>query len=182
MPFTCSGLRQVTSPLRAAVFSSAKREKKDKSGGLLRGLNKSHGHQAPSAGPDTQKWLNPRSFSSAPPLTDLSQCCFVCYTFSVPRSSVMSDPVDYSPPGSSVPGTFPARILECVAISSSRRSSQPRDQTFICRFAGGFFTAEPLGKSSSQCYLEGKGHGVWYLLLMRTAIRGVANSQTRLSD
>ena len=41
------------------------------------------------------------------------------------------DPVDYSPPGSSVHGIFQARILEWVAISFSRRSSRPRDQTQI---------------------------------------------------
>ena len=34
-----------------------------------------------------------------------------------------------SPPGSSVPGIIQARILEWVAISSSRESSRPRDQT-----------------------------------------------------
>ena len=107
---------------------------------------------------------------AAPPLTDLSQCCLVCYTFSELWGLVVYDPVDYSPPVSSIPGIFPARILEWVAISSSRRSSQSRDQTFISRFAGRFFTAEPLRKSSSQCYPEGKGHGVWYLLLM-TAVR-----------
>ena len=41
------------------------------------------------------------------------------------------DPVDYSLPGSSVHGILQAKILECVAILSSRGSSQPRDQTRI---------------------------------------------------
>ena len=40
-----------------------------------------------------------------------------------------SDPIDDSPPGSSVPGILQARTLEWVAISFSRVSSQPRDQT-----------------------------------------------------
>ena len=40
-------------------------------------------------------------------------------------------PMDYSPPGSSVHGISQARILEWVAISFSRRSSQPRDRTRI---------------------------------------------------
>ena len=46
--------------------------------------------------------------------------------------SVMSlcDPLDCSLPGSSVHGILLARILEWVAISSSRGSSQPRDQTW----------------------------------------------------
>ena len=41
----------------------------------------------------------------------------------------LCDPMDCSPPGSSVHGIFQARILEWVAISSSRGSSRPRDQT-----------------------------------------------------
>ena len=41
------------------------------------------------------------------------------------------DPMDYSPPGSSVPGISQARILEWVAISFSRGSSWPRDWTHV---------------------------------------------------
>ena len=41
----------------------------------------------------------------------------------------LCDPLDCSPPGSSVPGIFQARILEWVAISFSRGSSRPRDWT-----------------------------------------------------
>ena len=41
----------------------------------------------------------------------------------------LCDPMDCSPPGSSVHGVSQARTLEWVAISSSRGSSQPRDQT-----------------------------------------------------
>ena len=39
--------------------------------------------------------------------------------------------MDCSPPGSSVHGMIPARILEWVAIASIRGSSQPRDQTHV---------------------------------------------------
>ena len=39
----------------------------------------------------------------------------------------LCDPTDCSPPGSSVHGTFQARVLEWVAISFSRGSSRPRD-------------------------------------------------------
>ena len=64
---------------------------------------------------------------------------------------ILFDPLDCSPPGSSVHGIFQARILELelVAISSSRGSSQPRDPTFvscISCIAGEFFTDEPQGK------------------------------------
>ena len=41
------------------------------------------------------------------------------------------DPMDCSPPGSSVHGILHAGILELVAISSCGRSSRPRDQTHI---------------------------------------------------
>ena len=41
----------------------------------------------------------------------------------------LCDPMDCNRPGSSVHGILQARILEWVAISFSRGSSQPRDQT-----------------------------------------------------
>ena len=40
-------------------------------------------------------------------------------------------------------GILQARRLEWVAMSCSRQSSQPRDQTQVSCIAGGFFTAEP---------------------------------------
>ena len=43
----------------------------------------------------------------------------------------LCDPMDTSPPGSSVHEIFPERILERVAISFSRGSSRPRDRTCI---------------------------------------------------
>ena len=39
----------------------------------------------------------------------------------------LCDPIDSSPPGSPVPEILQARILEWVAMPSSRGSSQPRD-------------------------------------------------------
>ena len=41
----------------------------------------------------------------------------------------LCDSMDCSPPGSSVHGILQARILEWVAMPSSRGSSKPRDQT-----------------------------------------------------
>jgi len=46
-------------------------------------------------------------------------------------SSWWCHPIDSSPPGSSVHGILQGRILEWVAISSFRGSSQPRDQNCI---------------------------------------------------
>ena len=55
----------------------------------------------------------------------------------------LCNPMDCSPPGSSVHGIFQARILGWVAMSSSRGSSQPRDWTcisYISSIASRFFT------------------------------------------
>ena len=40
-------------------------------------------------------------------------------------------PMNCSPPGSSVHGILQVRILEWVAMPSSRASSQPRGQTLV---------------------------------------------------
>ena len=66
------------------------------------------------------------------------------FTFSMcPQScQALCDPIDCSPPSSSVHGILRARILECIVISSSRASSRPRDPTASPVFptsAGRFF-------------------------------------------
>ena len=70
----------------------------------------------------------------------------------------LCDPMDYiAPLGSSVHGFFQGRILEWIAISSSRESSQPRDQTRIscvsC-IAGGFFTHWATGEAKTEPVLN----------------------------
>ena len=57
--------------------------------------------------------------------------------------SHLCNPLDSSPPGSSVHGILQARIVEWVAIPFSRGSSQPRDQTQVSWIAGRFFITEP---------------------------------------
>ena len=52
----------------------------------------------------------------------------------------LGDPMDWRLPGSSIHGIFQARILEWVAISFSKGSSQPRDQAQVSRIAGRHFT------------------------------------------
>ena len=52
----------------------------------------------------------------------------------------LCDPMDCSLPGSSIHGIFQARVLEWVAISFSRRSSQPRDWTRVSHIVGRCFT------------------------------------------
>ena len=50
------------------------------------------------------------------------------------------------PSGSSAHGILQARILEQVAVPSSRGSSPPRERTHVSYSAGGFFTTELYGK------------------------------------
>ena len=51
----------------------------------------------------------------------------------------LCDPMDCSSPGSYVHGILQARMLEWAAISFSRGSSQPRDQTWLSCIADRFF-------------------------------------------
>ena len=65
------------------------------------------------------------------------------FTVSVLSRSVVFDscnPIDCSLPGFSVHGILQARILEWVAISFSRGSSQPRNRTRVSCIAGTLFT------------------------------------------
>ena len=55
----------------------------------------------------------------------------LCYAKSLQSCPTLCDPMDCSPPDSSVQGILQVRILEWVAISSSRGSSRPRDWTGI---------------------------------------------------
>ena len=72
----------------------------------------------------------------------------VCASSVTKLGSTLHHPTDCSPPGSSVRGVLQARILKWVAISISRGSSQPRDQTHVSGFsftAGRFFTMSHQG-------------------------------------
>ena len=52
---------------------------------------------------------------------------------------ILCNPMDCNLPGSSVHGILQARILEWVAISSTRGSSQPWNQTQVSCIPGRFF-------------------------------------------
>ena len=62
----------------------------------------------------------------------------------------LCDPMDCSPPGSWVHWIFQARILEWVAISFSRRSSQPSDWTRVSPIVGRCFTIWATREDSVQ--------------------------------
>ena len=64
-------------------------------------------------------------------------------TVCVLTHSVTFDSLRPRGPGSPDHGVSQANMLEWVAISFSRGSSQPRDQTRFSCLTGDFFTAEP---------------------------------------
>ena len=66
----------------------------------------------------------------------------------------LGDPVDCSPPGSSVPGILQARILEWVAVPSSRGSSQARDGTQVSCTARDSLPSGPAGKPKTCMQVE----------------------------
>ena len=68
--------------------------------------------------------------------------------------STLCYPVNCSPPGSSVHWIFQAIILEWVAISFSRGSSQPRDWTRSPALRADGLTSEPSGVYSNSCPLS----------------------------
>ena len=114
----------------------------------------------------------------------------------------LCDPVDFSPPGSSVYGIVQASVLEWVAISSCRGSSQPSDELTSPVFpalAGWFFTTEPRGNPPAMQEMQeirvwspagGNGNPLQYSCLENPLDRGVwkatvhevSKSWTWLSD
>ena len=79
----------------------------------------------------------------------------VCACLVAQSYLTLCNPMNCSPPGSSVREIILARILERVVISSSEGSSRPGiEPSFPVASAlvGGFFTPEALGKSSLTVY------------------------------
>ena len=88
----------------------------------------------------------------------LCACCMLSH-FSCPRL-FMTPCTVCSPPGSSVHGILQARLLDWIAISYSRGSSQLRDQicvSYVSCTAGQFFTTEPPGKTAGNLLLVSTG-------------------------
>ena len=79
------------------------------------------------------------------PPEQVMYACLVAQSF-----PTLGDSVGSRPPGSSVQEISQARMLEWVAVSSSRGSSRPRGQTCIscvARIAGGFLSRWAVGDS-----------------------------------
>ena len=72
-----------------------------------------------------QTLLSPPDTSTLSVISEVAQSC-----------PTLCDPMDCNLLGSSVRGIFQARVPECVAISFSRGSSQPKDQTRVSHIVG----------------------------------------------
>ena len=89
----------------------------------------------------------------------------------------LCDPIDYSLPGFSIHGILQARVLEWVAISFSRGSSRPRNQTQVSHIATDVLSSEPPRKPeyclscSSICGSELEIVGVLYIIFPRDLYR-----------
>ena len=66
----------------------------------------------------------------------------------------LCDPMDCSPPGSSVYGILQARILEWVASPFSRGSSLPGDQMWVSCIEGRFFIISATREAHIYCWYE----------------------------
>ena len=67
---------------------------------------------------------------------------------------ILCDPMEYSPPGSSVHGISQARLLEWLAMLSSRGSSQPTKRTHVSCSEGRFFTITSSGEPHTSHHME----------------------------
>ena len=76
----------------------------------------------------------------------------------------LCDPMDCSLPGSSVHGVLQARILEWVAMPSSRGSSQPKDWTQVSCIKGRFFIIWATRESSSHVWMWELAHKEGWVL------------------
>ena len=77
-------------------------------------------------------------------------CVCVCVCVSLSVVSTLCDRIDCSPPDSSIHGVLHTRILEWVAIPSSRESFWPRDLTLVSCIAGRLFTIWATRKAQSN--------------------------------
>ena len=83
----------------------------------------------------------------------------VGYDLVTKQHTTLCDPMDCSPPGSSVHGIFQARILEWVAISFSRGSSQPRDRTQVSCITDRRFSIWATREAPNYTGAEGRDKG-----------------------
>ena len=79
----------------------------------------------------------------------------------------LCNPMDSSPPGSSIHGILQATILEWAAVPSSRGSSQPRDRTRVSCIAGRFFKGEPPRSPLQRLFAQMASRKTWPMTAQR---------------
>ena len=111
--------------------------------------------------------------------------CLCCCCLAAKTCLTLCGLMDYSPPGSSVPGILQARILECVAIPFFMGSFRPRVQTWVSCIAGGFFTSlcpltsyVVLGKYLISLRLQSLTHKV-HLIVIGLSLQGCCKNWMR---
>ena len=103
-------------------------------------------------------------------LKDFKETVYIKYwhsTWNMKVKFTHSCPTLCDPMDSTVHGILQARILEWVAFSFSRGSSQPRDQTQVSHIAGDSLPTEPEGN------LKNTGLHSLFLLLTQESNRGL---------
>ena len=91
-----------------------------------------YGEQGFLSTSEIRKWGHPKNGVIMTPFSCIMSFREIWKEVLVAQSCLTPcNPMDCSPPGSSVDGIFQARILEWVAISSSRGSSRPRDWIWV---------------------------------------------------
>ena len=99
------------------------------------------------------------------------------HTKSLQLCPALCDPMESSLPCSSVHGILWVRTLKWIAMSASRASSKPRDQTHVsCSscITGGFFTAEPPEKALLATEMQTKTWAailLWLLTLLQALLQ-----------
>ena len=106
----------------------------------------------------TLKWVGfPFSRGSSQPRNWSQVSCIAGGFFT--SWATLCNPMNCSPPGSSVHGILQVRILKWLVMPSSRGSSQPKDQTRVpCIFciAGGFLTCWAIREAPELAYITTK--------------------------
>ena len=99
-------------------------------------------------------------------------CCCWCYGLFAKSCLTLCYPMDSSLEGFSVHGISQARILEWVAISFSRESSQPRDQTWVSSTGRLIFYHWASRKAQEKCswqyLIQNEAHLSWPARSLRT--------------
>ena len=135
------------------VFGSSRRKSKS-----IRSLGNSHNlkglgssqEETPESSLSAHAWRRGQDGSclqARKPETNPGNCHFLLQCVKVKSESeiaqscpTLCDPMDCSLPCSSIHGIFQARVLDWVAISFSKGSSWPRDQTQVSCIIGRCFT------------------------------------------